>query len=296
LYQLGDAYHQTPSASDQLALEPLPPENFFQLIVPLFGNGADVVLQGTVATVQAVGNVMVEIKNVAQAAGQSIANGFNYVGNLAVQGGQSLVNVFNSAVLRLTLHTAPPSQPSPLGWGGGPRPLGGGTSNAPPMAWLPIQFPANATAMAFDFIVAGDPVDDVLVCGIGETNLFSLEAKYIPTNTMSASRLIDVSAWAGTTNELFFGFMGGTSTNATLSIENIRFYSVAQPTLEISTSGNVSLLSWPSTAGGYVLESTPSLTSPVWEAATNAPAISADRYVLTNTLSNQSRFFRLRQR
>ena len=39
---------------------------------------------------------------------------------------------------------------------------------------------------------------------------------------MSASRLIDVSAWAGTTNELFFGFLGGTSTNATLTIENIR--------------------------------------------------------------------------
>ena len=82
------------------------------------------------------------------------------------------------------------------------------------MAWIPVQIPTNAMVMAFDFIVEGDPVDDVLVCGIGETNLFSLEAKYIPTNTISASRLIDVSTWAGTTNELFFGFMGKTSTEA----------------------------------------------------------------------------------
>ena len=149
--------------------------------------------------------------------------------------------------------------------------------------------------MAFDFTVEGNPMDDVLVCGVGTNNLFSLEAKYIPTNTMSASRLIDVSAWAGTTNELFFGFMGGTSTNATLIIENIRFYSLAQPRLEISTSGTVTLLAWPSTAGGYVVESTPSLTAPVWETATNVPVISGGSYILTNYWSDQTRFFRLRQ-
>ncbi len=164
------------------------------------------------------------------------------------------------------------------------------------MAWLPVQIPGDAVAMAFDFTVAGDPMDDVLVCGIVETNLFSLEAKYVPTNTVSASRLIDVSAWAGTTNQLFFGFMGGTSTNATLQIENIRFYSVATPRLEITRSGDTTLLSWPSTAGGYVVETTPTLTSPTWESISIAPAIAADRYVLMNSWSEPSRFFRLRQR
>jgi hypothetical protein len=104
--------------------------------------------------------------------------------------------------------------------------VGGGSTNGPAMAWIPIQFPSNAVAMAFDFIMSGDPVDDVLVCGIETNNLFALEAKYIPTNTVSASSLIDVSAWAGTTNELFFGLMGSTSSNATLQIDNIRFYSL----------------------------------------------------------------------
>jgi hypothetical protein len=284
LFQLGDAYHQIPAAFDQLALEPLPLQNVFQLIVPLFGNGADVIVQGVVGTIQVAGDVATEIRDAAAQAGQWISQGFNYAGNAALQGGQSLVNLYNSAVLRLRFHTTP-SPPSPTR-----------TPHQPPMAWLPIQFPRNATAMAFDFTVEGDPFDDVLVCGIGQSNLFSLEAKYIPTNTISASRLIDVSAWAGTTNELFFGFLGETSTNAMLTIENIRFYSLAQPRLEISTSGNVSLLSWPSTAGGYVIETTPSLTSPTWEIATNAPVISADRYVLTNSWSDQSRFFRLRAR
>ena len=36
---------------------------------------------------------------------------------------------------------------------------------------MPVPIPSAAVAMAFDFIVAGDPVDDVLVCGLGKTNL-----------------------------------------------------------------------------------------------------------------------------
>lgn len=295
----GDAYHQTPMASDQLALEPLPLQNFPQLIVPLFGNGPDAVVQVVEGAIQVVGTVVAEVKDAAVQAGERVTQGFDYAANKALQGGQAVVNLHNSPVLRLLLRTQGISLPSPLALRHGPLALnaaGGGEPASPPMAWLPIQFPANATAMAFDFMVEGNPMDDVLVCGIGETNLFSLEAKYIPTNTISASRLIDVSTWVGTTNELFFGFMGGTSSNATLIIENIRFYSLTEPRLDISMSGDVSLLSWPSTAGGYVVEATTSLASPTWEALTNAPMISADRYVLTNPRTEQSRFFRLRAR
>ena len=292
----GDAYHQTPGEANQLALEPLPPQNLFQLIVPLFGNGADAIVQGVVGPIQIIGEVSSEIRDAAAQAGEWVTQGFNYVGNTALQGGQSLVNLYNSGVLRLRLHTTPATPSSLIALRRGPQPQdASGDSGSPPMAWLPIQFPPNATAMAFDFTVEGNPVDDVLVCGIGTNNLFSLEAKYIPTNAMSASRLIDVSTWAGTTNELFFGFLGGSSTNATLIIENIRFFSLAEPRLEIAVSGNGTLLSWPLTAGGYVVETTPTLTAPTWETVTNAPVISADRYVLTNSWSDQSRFFRLRQ-
>ena len=149
--------------------------------------------------------------------------------------------------------------------------------------------------MAFDFSVSGDPVDDSLVCGIGTNNLFSLSAKYIPTNTISASRLVDVSAWAGATNEIFFGFMGGTSTNATLAIENIRFFTLQPPQLSLQISAGNTVLSWPATAGGYVVESALSLTAPVWETATNPPVIYADSYILTNSWNDQTRFFRLRK-
>ena len=202
-----------------------------------------------------------------------------------------------SPVVRLWLRTKGIFLPSPLSLRNGTVAFNPASASAPqPMAWLPIAVPANATAMAFDFAVEGDPVDDALVCGIGTNNLFSLEAKYIPTNSMSASRLMDVSAWAGTTNELFFGFLGGTSTNATLVIENIRFYSVEAPRLEIVQGGSTALLNWSSTAGGYIVETTPTLSSPAWEALTNAPTISGDRYILTNSWGDEARFFRLRQR
>ncbi len=103
------------------------------------------------------------------------------MGNVAAQGTQTLVGLWNSATLRLTFHTLPPS------------PLKDG-SGGPPMAWVPLLIPTSAAAMAFDFTVAGDPMDNVIGCGLGTNNLFSLEAKYVPTNGLSASRLMDVSS------------------------------------------------------------------------------------------------------
>jgi alpha-tubulin suppressor-like RCC1 family protein len=286
----GTNYFQLLTDFNPLTLHPLPTVN------QAVGIAADRVVQGVAGVAQVAGNVVATIQDSAQTAAQVIANGYNYVAGAAAQGAQSVMNLYNPAVLRLRLNTASSSSQNVMVLrSGGPQPqnAGGDGSSSQPMAWLPIQFPAHATVMAFDFIVEGYPADDALVCGIGTNNLFSLEAKYIPTNTMSASPLLDVSAWAGATNELFFGFLGGTSTNATLIIENIRFYSLAAPKLEIAVSGNAMVLNWPLTASGYVVETTPTLTAPTWEIVTNAPVILADRYALTNAWSDQARFFRL---
>ena len=170
-------YHQSPFNDDELALEPA-------TVVDSLGPLPDVVLQGTIDTMLVTGEVTIQIVDTGK---NKVFGFFNYVGGIAAQGGQAVLNVGDSAALELRFLTTP----SPLSPVRSPH--------QPPMAWLPIQFPANATAMAFDFTVEGNPFDDVLVCGIGTNNLLSLEAKYIPTNTISASRLIDVSAWAGTT-------------------------------------------------------------------------------------------------
>ena len=285
--ELGSTYHQVATSADELALEPVSPT-----IQPL-GIGADLVVQGAVGVVQVEGDVTAQVEAMAQQAGQQVSQGFNYVENVAVQGGQTVLNLLDSAVLRLTFQTSPALSPGPHSGGPSPRPMDGGISA--PMAWLPLAIASGVVAMAFDFTVAGDPVDDVIVCGIGTNNLFSLQAKFVPTNGVSGSRLLDVSAWAGTTNEIFFGVLGGTSTNCTVQVENIRFYSLQPPSLNVQVADGSVVLTWPSTAGGYALEFTPTLNGASWQTITNAPVISGAFYAMTNAAPGGSMFYRLRK-
>ncbi len=293
-FPAGVLYVQSLVASDQLALTYQP------TLSQTIGSLASDVVQGVTATAQAVGNVTATIQSTAQNAAQLVTQGFDYVSGVASQDGQAVVNFFNSSVLHLTLTTTPPTTSSPQVQNGLVRPMGtpsgNNAANTPPMIWLPIQIPANASAMAFDFTVNGDPVDDWLVCGIGTNNLFSFEAKYIPTNQISASRLIDVTAWAGTTNELFFGFMGGTSTNAILQIDNIRFYNFQAPSLQAQFSGSNLIIKWPLSAQNFSLQTTTNLGDPnSWTTITDVPAIVNLQNAVTNPIVESQRFYRLKQ-
>jgi hypothetical protein len=282
---------------DQLALLPVP---FGQgpSVVSMFGITADVLVKAINGTAQFVGTAKADILDVAQWPSQSISQGFTYVNNIAEQDGQAVLNLLDSSLLHVTLTTTPPTSNSKTGWPIGPHPLGLGDNltNTSPMIWLPIQFPSSSTGMAFDFRVSGDTVDDSLVCGIGTNSLVSLQVKYIPTNVVSSSSLLDVSAWMGSTNELFFGFLGGSSTNATLEISNIRFFSLLPPNLSVQATNGHAELSWPAWAGGYVLESTAALSSNSWLLLTNAPTIVNDRYSIEADTLGNLRFYRLKQR
>jgi hypothetical protein len=295
--ELGSVYDQTVTTADPLALKKLGGGEIVENVQVLFDSAANIVVQTANGAVQVAGNVTVGIEDAAQSAGQATAAGFTYVANQASRGGQAIVNLFDTSVLHLTLASAPPASPSPgpLSVGGSPHQLNGtGASNSPPMAWIPLSIPSNSPAMAFDFIVSGPPAEDSLVCGIGETNLFSLQAKYIPTNAISASRLIDVSPWMGQQVELFFGLMGGTSTNCALQVENIRFFTLAPPTLSLAQTNGVTMLFWPNTVNGYALESATDSTLSSWSTVTNVPALFGGQFMVTNTWTDQVRFFRLR--
>ncbi len=185
-------YHQSPFDDDELSLAPM------VWIEQPFGVTGDSVVQTTIDTAQYVGKVEL---NVAIAVAKTEIGLFNYVWNVAAQGGQCVVSAFNSAnSLGVSLTTGPYTAIQHLNQGlvrpmESPFPADSGStaSNTPAMVWLPIQFPAYAVAMTFDFELSGDPVNDVLVCGIDTNNLFSIQAKYIPTNHSSASRLMRIS-------------------------------------------------------------------------------------------------------
>jgi len=96
--------------------------------------------------------------------------------------------------------------------------------------------------------------------------------------------------------ELFFGLIGGSSSNATVTIDAMRFYQQTAPRLSISLGGNQAVISWPLGAQGYVLQST---TNPSqadqWTNVTNTPAASGLWNSVTNPIIDQTRFYRLKK-
>ena len=65
------------------------------------------------------------------------------------------------------------------------------------MAWVPVVIETGRDALQFDLVLRGDPVDDFFVFGIGESNLFTMSAAYIPAECVSSGPLFDLSAWSG---------------------------------------------------------------------------------------------------
>ena len=163
-----------------------------------------------------------------------------------------------------------------------------------PRIWIPVSIPTNAALFCFDFTLDGTPEEDMLTANIGGTNVFALEARFMPKNTALNSGPIDVTPWAGKTVELFFGLIGGTSTNASIVVNGMRFYNLQGPSLRIEIAGNDILVWWPAGAQGYTLQSTPELSaSSQWSTVTNTPGLIGLQNVVTNSISTGSRFYRL---
>jgi len=66
------------------------------------------------------------------------------------------------------------------------------------------------------------------------------------------------------------------------------------PCLSTRASGNQLILSWPTNAVGFTLQSTPSLAPPVtWIESTNPPSVIGAQFTVTNSFSGNSKFYRL---
>lgn len=168
-------------------------------------------------------------------------------------------------------------------------------TNSPSAVWLPVEIPTNAALFSFEFTFTGDGGQDVLSASIAGTNVFALEAQDMPEGQLLDSGPIAVSQWQGQTVELFFGLLGGTSTNTTISITGMRFYQFDPPFLSAHLAGANIVVSWPATVTGYSLESTAGIGSPSWSAITNVPTHSGMRQYVTNSVSGESRFYRLKK-
>jgi pimeloyl-ACP methyl ester carboxylesterase len=179
------------------------------------------------------------------------------------------------------------------------QPLGltpkGGSSptNVPAFVWIPLAVPSNAVSLSFDFMFQGDGASDSFAAALNGTNLFSLETSLIQTNVTMNSGQIAVSQYAGTNAELFLGIVGGTSTNANVTVSGLRFYSIVAPSLQAQTAGNNLVLTWPLSAADYALETSADLIS--WTAVPNVPAIVNLQNAVTNPISSGMLFYRLKK-
>lgn len=207
------------------------------------------------------------------------------------QVGASWIVSQSIASLRATLRSAARVLPAPHD---GPQ-RDPGDPVPPSAVWLPVQVPTNAALFSFDFTFTGDAGRDVLSASIAGTNVFALEAQDMPAGQLLNSGPIDVTQWKGQTVELFFGLLGGTSTNATITLTGMRFYQIDPPLLAAVRVGTNLVVSWPATVSGYSLQSSDSITATNWPSVTNTPTLSGLRQFVTNSVSDAGRFYRLKR-
>ena len=67
------------------------------------------------------------------------------------------------------------------------------------------------------------------------------------------------------------------------------------PSLQISRSGNQIALSWPTNAVGFTMEYAANLPATSWISNSSSPAIVSGQYTVTNTISDNARFYRLQK-
>lgn len=70
---------------------------------------------------------------------------------------------------------------------------------------------------------------------------------------------------------------------------------VTPATLSIQLTNGSVVISWPTSASGYTLETKATLSTPDWSPVGNAPVVVDDRYNVTLPATNPTAFFRLRR-
>ncbi len=170
------------------------------------------------------------------------------------------------------------------------------STNVPAYAWMQLIVPTNAVSMSFDYIIQGNWQSDSVTAAFNGTNVLFIAGSEIQTNITFSSGSIDVSAFAGQTNEFFIGIIGGTSTNAQLTVENLAFSISLPPSLQAQVSGSNLMLSWPMSAQNFSLQTTTNLADPnSWTTLPNVPAIVNLQNAVTNPVSDGARFYRLKK-
>src|SRR5665213_863078 len=90
--------------------------------------------------------------------------------------------------------------------------------------------------------------------------------------------------------------LGGYNDNGTVFSLSLGSVSASAPTLTIVPSGANVILTWPTNAAGFTLQSTTNLVSPVvWRTVSPGPVVVNGQYAVTNPASGTNKFYQLSQ-
>ena len=197
--------------------------------------------------------------------------------------------------LQFTLQGPSPSPLRPQG--PTPADAGGDGTNCPVYVWMPVSVPVTAVGMSFEFRLEGANTNEYFTMGISNENYFTMEAKFVDDGVWNTSSVIEIPDCAGKPVQLFFALNGeGCPRQGKLSVRGIQFYSPPPPTLNIVMQGTNAVLSWPVVAAGWQLETVSTVASSnQWGLVTNVPAIVQYQNTVTNPISGEARFFRLKK-
>jgi sugar lactone lactonase YvrE len=140
---------------------------------------------------------------------------------------------------------------------------------------------------------------DLFVADSGNQTVRKVAASgtnWVVSTVAGASGLVGLINGAGTNARFDFPTALALDANGSLyaadSANNtIRTTRIVPPTLQFTLAGARLVLSWPSSAEGFVLEHSPALGSPaVWSPATNGIVTVADNFMRTNALSGTENY------
>ncbi len=204
-----------------------------------------------------------------------------------------------ASVFQIRLITQPPSvgamQASASDRGIAPMAV---EEDADPTARFTINVPADAAFIAFDFTVTGDPVNDRLACAINGQNVFTIPAAFAPDDKTVSTDLINVVAHAGQNVEMFFGLVGGSSSDCEVTIDGLRFITLPKPSVILSRDQVGLSAQWPASATGWALQQSSTLAPGSWLDIPEDTGISVKQGVSKLPLNTQEgqMFYRLRKK
>lgn len=163
---------------------------------------------------------------------------------------------------------------------------------------IPVQVPAEAVGISFEYSVDGGANDDFMTMGIGETNYYTVQAQHLEDAEWNGTPVIEISALRGQNVQLIFALNGETAPPAgMLSIRNIQFFVPPRPQLELAVIGHQINAAWPLSAIDWTLEANDDLSNPNGWVPVNVVPAEEDyfRSVSLDITGEKKFFFRLRK-